>query len=332
MRGKEKVVSSRVAITASRLPEAGAAALQSQLAAIIEATPDGVALINPQGEFRYLNPACRSMLGIGADEPVSALTLLDFCSSLARSDIQQNALPTASREGRWNAEVECINRSGRAFPVFLALFAHKETDTQVSLLSVILRDISEQKHREAELAHLAHHDALTGLFNRRRFQEELDNRLAQVRRYGMQGGLLFIDVDGLKMVNDTLGHQAGDALLVSLAALLQERLREVDIVARLGGDEFAVLISTADALNAPAVAERLLQAVQQHTTVVATHRLSCTISIGIALFPQHGVTAETIIERADLALYRAKTSGRNQYRMFSPEMKASQSGEENPKY
>jgi diguanylate cyclase (GGDEF)-like protein/PAS domain S-box-containing protein len=293
-------------------------ALQSQLAATIEATPDGVALVDSQGGFRYLNPAGRALLGLGAAEELSPFTLLDFCPASVRTQIQENALPTAVTTGQWSSETELKDRTGRTFSVRLVFFAHKESDATVSFLSLIIRDISDQKRREAELAHLAHHDALTGLFNRRRFQEELDNRLAHVRRYGGHGTLLLLDVDGFKAVNDTFGHQAGDVVLKALANLLQEQLRQVDVVARLGGDEFAALLHTPDMQQAAAVAGRLLNAVQKHTVTIDQHTLRCTISIGIALFPEHGSTNETIMEHADLALYRAKTNGRDQYQMFSP--------------
>jgi diguanylate cyclase (GGDEF)-like protein/PAS domain S-box-containing protein len=305
---------------AARAPEQDVA-LHSQLAALIEATPDGVALIDPYGGFRYVNPACRALLGIARDEPLAALTLFDFCPPELHPRITQEAFPVATHTGRWSADGELITRGGHRFPVSLAFFAHKETNAQVSFFSLIVRDISEQKQREAELARLAHHDALTGLFNRRRFHEELDSRLAQARRYGAQGALLFIDVDGLKAINDTLGHQAGDTLLASLAALLRERLREVDVIARLGGDEFAVLIAASDAPHAAAVAERLLQAVRLHTAQAASHPLHSTISIGIAMFPQHGATADELLAHADLALYCAKSHGRNQYRVYSPKMR-----------
>ncbi|HXG22146.1 MAG TPA: GGDEF domain-containing protein [Methylomirabilota bacterium] len=305
---------------AARAPEREVA-LHSQLAALIEATPDGIALLDPHGGFRYANPACRTLLGIAHDEPLAALTLFDFCPPELRPRMTQDALPLTTQTGRWSADVELITRGGHKLPVSLIFFAHKELNAQVSFFSLIMRDISAQKQREAELACLAHHDALTGLFNRRRFHEELDNRLAQARRYGAQGALLFIDVDGLKTVNDTLGHQAGDALLSSLAALLRERLREVDVIARLGGDEFAVLIAAPDVRHATAVAERLVQAVRLHTAQAANHPLHCTISIGIAMFPQHGATAEELLAHADLALYCAKSHGRNQYQVYSPEMK-----------
>lgn len=317
MRGKKGVPSSStLTASAEAVSSESDSALQAQLTALIEATPDGIALITPQGRLRYINPAGRIMLGLKPAHQLSALSLFDFCHPKLETLLRQEALPTAMREGRWSAEAELFDSKKHAFPVFVALLAHKRAQDEVFLLSLILRDISEQKRREAELAHLAHHDTLTGLFNRRRFQEELDSCLAHVRRYGTQGALLFIDVDGLKTINDTFGHQAGDAVLRDLAALLQAQLRQVDIIARLGGDEFAVLLSAPETQDALAVAERLIQAVRQHATVVAGHHLHSTISIGVAMMPQHGSTSDEVLEHADLALYQAKTAGRNQIRIF----------------
>lgn len=322
MRGKEGVQSFPALATSMEASSSEPdSTLQSQLVALIEATSDGIALIDPRGKLRYLNPAGRILLGLKQDQPLSALSIFDFCPSAVNALIRREALPVAIEQGRWSTEAELFDSGGRTFPVYLALFAHKEAHAAVALLSLILRDISEQKRREAELAHLAHHDALTGLFNRRRFQEELDNRLAQVRRYGLQGALLFIDVDGLKTINDTFGHQAGDAILRDLAVILQTQLRKVDIIARLGGDEFAVLISAQDAQHAPAVADRLMQAVCRHVTVVAGHYCQVTVSIGIALIPEHGSTSAEVLEHADLALYQAKTSGRNRFHLFAPALK-----------
>jgi len=322
MKGKSKVLPfPEPTLPATRVAQEQDAALHSQLAALIEATPDGVILLNPQGQLRYMNLAGRAMLGLEPQQPLATFSLFDFCPPSLRMFMQKEALPTALREGRWSAETEWIDGEGRSFPVFLALFVHKEANAQVSLFSLILRDISEQKRREAELVHLAHHDALTGLFNRRRFQEELENRLAQARRYGDHGALLLIDVDGLKAINDTFGHQAGDMFLKDLAVLFRGQLREVDILARLGGDELAILLATPEASHVPAVAERLLQAVRQHTMVVADRSLQGTVSIGVALISQYGSTPDEVFEHADLALYQAKTEGRNQYRIFTAEMK-----------
>jgi diguanylate cyclase (GGDEF)-like protein len=179
------------------------------------------------------------------------------------------------------------------------------------------RDVSERKRFEAQLVHVANHDPLTGLFNRRRFDEELERQLSEAQRYGLQGALLFLDLDQFKDVNDSRGHRAGDDLLTSLALLLQQRLRDTDVVARLGGDEFAILLPHADASQASAVAKELLEAIRVHTFVVGGAPLGVTVSLGIALFPEHGVNAGELLSRADMAMYRAKEEGRNRASVFA---------------
>lgn len=158
---------------------------------------------------------------------------------------------------------------------------------------------------------LADRDPLTNLLNRRRFQEELNSSLAQARRHDTSGALLFLDLDNFKDINDTLGHQAGDEILTHLADILKKRLRESDIIARLGGDEFAILLSHIDASHAQSVAEQIIDSVYSHVMIVHEQPTRVTVSIGIALFPFHGNTSETLLKCADLAMYRAKKEGRN---------------------
>jgi diguanylate cyclase (GGDEF)-like protein/PAS domain S-box-containing protein len=179
------------------------------------------------------------------------------------------------------------------------------------------RDITERKRFEAQLAHLANHDPLTGLFNRRRFEEELERHLAQARRYGIPGALLWLDLDRFKEVNDSLGHRAGDELLVKLAGLLREQLREADTLARPGGDEFAILMSHTNAEQAQTAAARILEVVRHYPIVIGGHPVRITTSIGIVLFPEHSTTAEELLARADLAMYRAKAEGRDRFRVFT---------------
>jgi diguanylate cyclase (GGDEF)-like protein/PAS domain S-box-containing protein len=323
MRGKKEALPQQTPVLrASANKHRRSSPLQAQLAAIVEATPDGVAITDLQGSLCYLNPAGRVMLGIEEAEEIVDLSLFDFSPERVRIRVQQEGIPAALRDGQWSGETTLLKRDGEEFPAFQVILTHKAPDGRCSFLSIIMRDISVQKRHEAQLAHLAHHDPLTGLFNRHRFQEELKSRLAQLRRYGTRGAILYLDVDGLKAVNDRLGHQAGDAFLFSLAALLRERLREVDVVARLGGDEFAVLLSPPDTDQAQTVARRLLQAIRQHTAMVAGQPVSCTVSIGIALFPQHGVTVDDILANADLALYQAKANGRDTYCVYMPSLKA----------
>jgi diguanylate cyclase (GGDEF)-like protein/PAS domain S-box-containing protein len=177
-------------------------------------------------------------------------------------------------------------------------------------------DIGEQKRYEAQLGHLADHDALTDLLNRRRFERELRLALTPSRLQSGSGALLWCDIDHFKYINDSLGHRTGDELLVKVAASLRENVRRDDVLARLGGDEFAALLPRADAGEASQLAQRLLEAVQSITVKVGGKAVRTTISIGVVLFPEHGAGVEELLSRADLAMYEAKRGGRNRCRLF----------------
>jgi diguanylate cyclase (GGDEF)-like protein len=178
--------------------------------------------------------------------------------------------------------------------------------------------VRERKRLEAELAHLADHDSLTDVLTRRRFQEELAQQLNHCARYGTPAAVLFVDLDDFKSVNDRLGHQLGDTILVNVAKQLRARLRESDFLGRLGGDEFAVLLPQADGVQAQAVAQQLLQTIASDRTVVDGTAIGTTASIGIAVVPEHGKSVEELLARADAAMFEAKAAGRNQVRMWAP--------------
>src|SRR4051794_14354619 len=175
-----------------------------------------------------------------------------------------------------------------------------------------LRHSIERRRSEERLQHVADHDPLTGLLNRRRLEEELERHGEWVRRYGPEGALLVLDLDHFKHVNDSLGHRAGDELIVTVSRLLQARLRSSDLVARLGGDEFALLLPKADAAAARKVAEDVLAAVREHTLPSNGSMRRTTASIGIALFDDEGLAAgNDALVSADLAMYDAKEAGRD---------------------
>ena len=186
-------------------------------------------------------------------------------------------------------------------------------------------DVTDRKQIEEELHFLARHDQLTGLANRRKFEEDLGRHFARTRRYGWRGALLSIDLDGLKSVNDTQGHAAGDALLKLAADRMSRVLRTSDVLARIGGDEFAILLPEADPLNARAVAEKIAHALAapepDGTAPIA--------SIGVATIEEM-IGAEELLARADRALYAAKRASGGTYRL-APERAAgpapSRSGE-----
>jgi diguanylate cyclase (GGDEF)-like protein len=144
-------------------------------------------------------------------------------------------------------------------------------------------------------------------------------QLANSQRYGTPGAVLFVDLDNFKSVNDRLGHLGGDKILVSVATLLRRRLRDSDLLGRLGGDEFAVLLPRADEAQARAVAVQLLQTIASDPTVVYGSAIGIGASIGIALIPEHGSSAEELLANADAAMFRAKAAGRNLLRVYAPE-------------
>ena len=163
-------------------------------------------------------------------------------------------------------------------------------------------------------------DQLTGLANRNQFHQRFDEHLKLARRENGRLALMLLDLDKFKPVNDTYGHQVGDALLKTVAAVFQKHSRETDIVARLGGDEFGVLLVHPDDKGAAGIsAQRIIDEIEKPLTIMG-HEIRIGTSIGIALFPDDAETEDDLIHKADLALYEAKRMGRNTYRFFEPEL------------
>ncbi len=289
----------------------------SRLVSILEATTDFVATFDPDGRFLYLNKASRAVAGINDDQDVTGKRLPDLFPPWATTIIQRQAVPAALQFGSWRGESAVLGTDGDEVAVSQVVLAHGSSDDSGRFLSTIARDISERKQLEAQLRHLANHDALTNLYNRRRFEEELDRELAKVRRFNQPAAVLFIDLDHFKYVNDTLGHHAGDQLLGHLGQVLLCELRDTDLVARLGGDEFGVLLSHCARHEAEAAARRLVNAIREHRISLDGEAAGITASIGVALAPEHGSTPAELLARSDAAMYWAKEE-RDGFCVYSP--------------
>ncbi|MEX0749615.1 MAG: EAL domain-containing protein [Dehalococcoidia bacterium] len=291
---------------------------RAQLTAIIEATTDLVSIADAGGQHLYLNTAGCRMLGLSNEGDITDTNMLERRPDWARDLLEREVIPGATTDGAWVGESAYLSPDGLEIPVSQVTLAHRFANGTVERFSTIARDISERKRFEEQLIHLANHDPLTSLFNRRRFDEEVERQLRESERYGIQGALLFMDLDQFKDVNDSRGHRSGDELLTGLASLLRERLRRTDVVARLGGDEFAILLPHTQPEHARSIAADLLDAIRNFTFMVGGSPLRISASIGVALFPEHGTSAGELLSRADLAMYRVKDDGRNRYSVFVP--------------
>jgi diguanylate cyclase (GGDEF)-like protein/PAS domain S-box-containing protein len=298
------------------------AALQQGAAlskAIVDAAVDGIITIDERGIIQSVNPAVERIFGHAAAEMVGQNVgiLMPEPYHSAHDRYLANHLRTGEAKiigiGR---EVEGLRKDGTVFPLELAVSEVRLDGRR--LFVGIVRDISERKRIEAQIRHMALHDPLTGLPNRRLLDDRLTQALAITRRHGVPSALMIVDLDAFKQVNDRLGHPAGDGLLCLVAARLQAILRESDTLARLGGDEFAVVLpwlpGPADAIG---VASKVLGALQASFDVDG-HEVQIGVSIGIALAPGHGTDAGELVRRADAALYRAKRAGGRRCELFEP--------------
>lgn len=200
---------------------------------------------------------------------------------------------------------------------------HYDIHKQIAGVIALVRDITERKIAEQQIEYQAYHDALTGLANRRLFQEHLTLALALAQRRERLVAVLFLDLDHFKLVNDSLGHSVGDALLREVSRRLKGAVREGDTVARVGGDEFTIVLQELHQReDAAVVAQKVLRAIAEPIDA-SGHRLYVTTSIGITLFPDDGDDAESLLKNADNAMYRAKAEGRNTYQMSTQELNRS---------
>ncbi|MDQ6714837.1 MAG: EAL domain-containing protein [Actinomycetota bacterium] len=272
--------------------------------------PHGVALLTPSGMVVQANDAMESMAG-GTPGGLVGTSLASL--GAPDDDRLRRHLDAAMDAGP--VEMEWTMCGGGRGDVHVILSSRRlpGSDEGDDLVLVNVVNDSERQAHQQELAHLANHDPLTGLANRRRLDELLARHLERCDREGPRGALLLLDLDNFKEVNDTLGHGAGDELLVSAARLLTGSLRHTDLVARLGGDEFAVLLPEADASAAAAVAAAIVNRIRQHTAPLEGARRRVTASVGVVTFEAASHHSMDVLALADMTMYDAKDAGRNGY-------------------
>ena len=286
---------------------------------VFESTADAIVVTDAEDRVLTVNAAFSRITGFGADEMLGRI----FAESPFRPlDPEQSAarLEVQLREGHLTAEVLRHRRDGSELPLWVTASNVLDESGKIVNFVRVFTDISELKASQRQLEALATNDALTALPNRLYFKDQLGRLLAQSQREPQQFALLFIDLDNFKSINDSLGHAAGDDVLQQTAKRLRQCARETDTVARLGGDEFTIILPRIRSARGPEiVAEQVLKAVAAPFTVAGTeHFLSA--SIGIALYPADGASADQLLRNADTAMYRAKESGRGCYVYFEERM------------
>ncbi len=290
-----------------------------RLSEIVEMTPDVVTIMLPDDGMIYLNRAGRQLFGLTQKQPLAGFRLPLLLDG-ASADL---LLPSRQAADGLSSETRVQAADGREVPMAKLVLTHRELDGRPSWYSVILRDLTETQRYEAELLRQATHDPLTGLPNRNLFGDRLEQALTQAKRRGTQVGVLFIDLDLFKNVNDTLGHTGGDRLLMEVSQRLLHGVRAGDTVARQGGDEFMVVVQDIvrgeDSLN---IAEKLLATVATTPFELEGHQIHISASIGISLYPKDAQDIDTLMRHADLALHRAKAEGRRTCCFFASDMDA----------
>jgi diguanylate cyclase (GGDEF)-like protein/PAS domain S-box-containing protein len=221
--------------------------------------------------------------------------------------------------GSWEGEAWGSRKDGSQYPQWLSISGVRDGEGRVTHSITLFRDITTQREAQDRIQRLAHFDSLTNLPNRALLAERARTHIAQQQALGSSLAMLFLDLDHFKNVNDSLGHRIGDTLLIAVAQRLEAMITAQDTVARLGGDEFLLLLPSASASEAADMATRLLAAVAQPFQI-DSYELTTTLSIGIAMFPADGDSFDTLYQRADAAMYRAKQNGRNRYGFFTADL------------
>ncbi|HEX3139297.1 MAG TPA: EAL domain-containing protein, partial [Rhizobacter sp.] len=302
-------------ITKHRLAEQAVRESEERLAKFMQASVEGI-LFHKNGYLTDANEPLCQLIGYTLDELVGR-HVFDFVPADQLPKVA--AVMEAGEEA--TSESVILHKDGRRMPIEYIVRSIERHGERMRMS--IIRDIRDRIAAQAHIRHMAHNDALTGLPNRTSLMEHLDHMIAAARRNDSQVGLLFIDLDHFKRVNDSLGHLVGDTLLQTIARRITESLRATDVVARFGGDEFIVLLPrTLQRIDIEEVAQKLLAAIE--VPVNADGRLiSVTPSIGISMFPHDGVTADDLIKNADTAMYLAKSRGRANFQFFTSEMASS---------
>ncbi len=303
---------------------------------IVNSSPDIIYMLDPDGCFTFLNERVESLLGYRVDDLVGKhYSVILHDEDVEQANYRFNERRTGERSSR-NVELRLKCRDGIGAPRYfesnelpiemsaMGVYARTESGGRGKFLGTygIARDITERKRAEEIISYQANHDLLTGLPNRTLLKDRLSLAISHSRRNSQSLAVLFLDLDRFKLINDTLGHVAGDELLQSVSSRLKDCLREGDTLARVGGDEFMLLLPEVRTdEDAAKVAQKIIE-VLKHPFTIDGHDVFVSVSIGVAIYPRDGKTLDSLIKNADIAMYHIKERGKDGMQFFSQHMNA----------
>lgn len=285
---------------------------------VFEQSSEGFLITDAQQRIVKVNQAFTAITGYSPSDAMGHTPAL-LSSGQHDKAFYQAMWTDIDSQGHWQGEVWNRRKDGTLYPEWLRVSRMLDDAGEVTHYVAVLSDITQRKADEQHIHKLAYFDVVTGLPNRSMFEERAALALSLAERHDKHLALMFIDLDNFKNVNDSLGHQIGDALLVAFAQRLSALLREEDTLSRTGGDEFTLILPETDANGAAHTAQRIVGAMTE-AMCVKGHELTVTASIGIALYPDDAQDLVNLLSNADIAMYRAKQQGRNGYSFFRPEL------------
>lgn len=286
---------------------------------IIEQAWDLFCLFDVHGNLTYASESFNRVIGL---IPKDFQQVVDFIDSEYRMDLHKMFIKTLQTCSSSKLEFRARGASENFIWLECTAIPIRNDEGMLAEISFVLADITLRKNQESRLLAMAFHDPLTGLPNRRLFKEHLQQMLSQARRTNRPFALLYLDIDDFKVINDTMGHDVGDAFLQGFAHRIQGCLREVDMFARMGGDEFAIILPSVDCENhVESIAQRIIHCVDQPWEVQGQYFRS-TVSMGITIYQSEEIDAAKMMKEVDIALYQVKGKGRNHYQFYETGMKS----------
>jgi diguanylate cyclase (GGDEF)-like protein/PAS domain S-box-containing protein len=300
----------QIAVTEEKLRLAGKA---------LESTSEGIIITDAEGRIETVNSAFYSITGYSPEEVIGQNPKI-LKSGLHEVDFYRKLWESLKQEGHWQGEIWNRRKNGELYPEWLSISSVKSEQNKTTNYVAIFTDITDRKLSEKRLNRLAHYDALTGLPNRLLFLDRMNQAFNHAHRRNQLVPILFLDLDRFKIINDTLGHSTGDLLLKEVAKRLSGSVKEWDTVSRFSGDKFVILLEDIGRIEAVnQIARKILNRLSKAFNI-KNQELYISASIGISIYPNDGEDPDTLINNAEVAMYRAKEKGKNNFQMYAPVM------------